>query len=431
MSERLEQISADYDKAVGKVNEAREKNWEGLTPEECNDLIADARKIKNAYDLEIEAKAATEPLPNIETESEKIAKEVVKESLTSQAEKSVDELTYDVKAQRAALGDWLRNPGAITNLSDYDVHVKETNPELYATLSRGVNDEGGYGVRMDIQREVIQRMVTTGSIRSLATVMTVSDGAPKRWVTSDNNDLKATFQGAENYNATDRSDIELDRVEFDFDRLDTDVIPLSWDLRTDASFDVVGFITGTIARLFQVGMEEAFVKGSSVSGVHIQGIEERVPSAQTLTSSTTGVSTINATTLTIDNMVDALYALDEFYGDDAVFLINKSTLPVLLKAKDNDGRFLLQPNAQLGNPGVVHGKEVFLHRYMDGIGTGNTPLICGRMRDYVIMDIANELEVAVYTDSNYARKRQVGYHGSTRLSANVIQPRAFSKIVQP
>lgn len=423
MSQRLEQIAADHDQAIAKVKEAQAKNWEGMSVDESNALIQAARDIKAAYDLEVSADEASQALPNIETESEKLATNLVKEQAEAGAATvSVDEETARIKEARNAFREWMINPGSIKNLAEYDAQNQ---------LSRGVNDEGGYGIRTDIQREVIQKMVMTGSVRSLARVITVEDGVPRRWVTSDNNDLKATFQPQENYNASDRSDIELDRVEFDFDRLDTDVIPVSYDLIKDASFDPVAYVTDTIARLFSVAQEEAFVQGISTSGIHIQGIVERVPSAQRISSTTSGASTVTNATLTIDNCIDVLYAIDPAYGDNAVFLISKATLPVLLKAKDNDGRFLLQPNAQLGNPGVLHGKEVYLHRFVDDIGASNTPLICGDMQNYVIMDIANELDVAIYTDSNYARKRQIGYHGSTRLAANVLQPAAFSRLDQP
>src|SRR6185369_5808847 len=99
----------------------------------------------------------------------------------------------------------------------------------------------------------------------------------------------------------------------------------------------------------------------------------------------------------LDALIDLTYALKRGYRQNATFLMNDLTQGQVRKFKDQNGQYLWQPPAQVGQPALLLGKPVETDDFMPDIGADQFPVAFGDFRrGYQIVDRAG---VAVIRDN--------------------------------
>ena len=85
----------------------------------------------------------------------------------------------------------------------------------------------------------------------------------------------------------------------------------------------------------------------------------------------TGIFTANGGTIgvtagssiTVDNLIDLIYALKSPYRRNAAFLLRDVTVSSLRKLKDSNGAYLWQPSVQAGQPDRLLGYPIYTSPY--------------------------------------------------------------------
>ena len=208
-------------------------------------------------------------------------------------------------------------------------------PLLHNVMSEGVDADGGFLVPEEFERQMVAGLEETNIIRTLAKVISTS-AERKIPVAATHSAAQWTPENA----AYTESNPTFAQKTIDAFKL-TDLAKVSIELLQDSVFDLEGYISNEFSRAFGVAEEEAFCVGTGTgqpSGIFTEN------------GGTVGVTAGSASAITVDNLIDLIYALKSPYRRNAVFLMRDITVSGLRKLKDSNGAYLWQPSVQAGEP---------------------------------------------------------------------------------
>ena len=132
-------------------------------------------------------------------------------------------------------------------------------------------------------------------------------------------------------------------------------------------------------------------------------------------NTSTGVSPLDA-------FQRVVFSMHPGYRGGAVWLMNSTTLAAVSMLKDSLGRFLVQPNAQAGQPPMLLGYPVVEAMHMPDIEGGAYPVAFANLqRGYLIVD---RIGTRVLVDP-FSNKPNVGYYVTKRTGGSVNNSRAI------
>jgi len=156
----------------------------------------------------------------------------------------------------------------------------------------------------------------------------------------------------------------------------------------------------------------------------------------TIVSDHTDVNTDN--TLAFDDLIDVQYLLEEPYIPNASWLMNRSTLGVLISLKSAATPvYLLQPNLQAGQPPLILGSPVYTWSALPAVvaaaggdtvpGTGGIYLLYGDFRQaYTIID---RVGITIQRlNELYAADGEIGFYVRARVGGAVVIPPAVQML---
>lgn len=100
------------------------------------------------------------------------------------------------------------------------------------------------------------------------------------------------------------------------------------------------------------------------------------------TMSTLGKTAASATAITMDELLDLVYSVDEAYIPGAAFMLKRSTTGLLRKLKDGQGRPLWNEE-----PGYLHTYPYFENTDMPAATTGLKSVLFGQLNKYKIREV--------------------------------------------
>jgi HK97 family phage major capsid protein/HK97 family phage prohead protease len=151
------------------------------------------------------------------------------------------------------------------------------------------------------------------------------------------------------------------------------IVPVTRILLEDAQIDLAAYLGNHIARRF--GQKEAgwFVNGNGTT--QAEGV---LKSAE--------VAEVEAE-ITADDLIDLFYSIKTAYSSNGAWMMNRKTMALVRKLKDNDGAYLWQPSIAAGQPPTLLGRPVHEAVDMPNPEEGKTPIIFGDFaRGYAIAD---------------------------------------------
>jgi predicted phage gp36 major capsid-like protein len=188
----------------------------------------------------------------------------------------------------------------------------------------------------------------------------------------------------------------------------TDLVKVSVELLQDSMFDLESYIAQEFARAFGVAEEEAFCVGTGTgqpTGIFTEN------------GGTVGVTTSGAS-ITVDNIIDLIYALKSPYRRNAVFLMRDVTVSALRKLKDTNGQYIWQPSVQAGQPDRLLGYPIYTSPYVPAVAAGALPIAFGDFSNYWIADRMGRTVQRL--NELYAGNGQVGFIAAERVDGKVI-----------
>lgn len=286
------------------------------------------------------------------------------------------------------------------------------NADIRAAMSTTTSSEGGYTVATEFSKKLIEAMKTTGSVRSVASVIQTATGAQMLFPTADATAEEGEIIG-QNI-VTTSLDTTFGQASLDVYKYSSKSIALPFELLQDSMFDIDAYIQNLLR--LRIGRIQ--------NKHHTIGTGTSQPTG-TVTVSTLGKAgaTGSAATAGYDDLVDLEHSVDPAYRAACKYMMNDSTLKVLRKIKDGNGRPIFVPGYEQGNPGGAPdrllGREIVINQYVAAMAASAKSILFGDFSKYLIRDVM-DLTLFRMTDSAFTLKGQVGFVAFCRSGANMV-----------
>lgn len=295
-------------------------------------------------------------------------------------------------------------PGRASNAyrEDFGLHLRGKQL-IHNVLSTGVDADGGYLVPEEFETAIVTALDEANVIRSLAKVITTS-AERKIPIAATHSVAQWTAENA----AYTESNPTFAQKQIDAYKL-TDLVKVSTELLQDSAFDLESYIAQEFARAFGIAEEQAFCVGTGTgqpTGIFTESGGE------------VGVTAGSATAISVDNLIELVYALKSPYRRNAKFLMNDATISLIRKLKDQNGAYLWQPSVQAGQPDRLLGYEIYTSPYVPTVEASALTIAFGDFNNYWIADRSGRTVQRL--NELYAGNGQVGFIATERVDGKVI-----------
>lgn len=284
-------------------------------------------------------------------------------------------------------------------------------------LSAVTGASGGYTVPQGFYNEIVDAMKFYGGMRQARTTkLNTASGNDMPIPTANDTSVVGELL-AENASAA-TGDIGFNQVVMKAYKYSSKVVLVPFELLQDSAFNLESFIARKLGERIGRITNTHFTTGDN-SGKP-QGI---------LTAATLGKTGANGqtTSVTYDDLVDLIHAVDPAYRTNAQFMFNDSTLKALKKMKDGQQRPLWVPGLIEKEPDTILGYSYVINNDMPAMDESAKSILFGDMSNYFIRDVMN-IEFYRIVDK-YIESGQVGflcfYRGDGRMVNAGMNPVAY------
>lgn len=288
-------------------------------------------------------------------------------------------------------------------------------------LQADVNTDGGYTVPATFNAQLIQELDDMVFIRQRATKLTLAMGESLGFASLDTDPDDAEWT-AEIKTGSEDSSMAFGKREFRPYPL-AHRLKVSRKLIRASAINVDALVRQRLAYKFAISEEKAFVSGSGAG--EPLGLFTASDSG---IGTSRDVSTGNTdTAITMDGLINSLYALKAQYRSRAEWLFHRDALKQIRKLKDGEGQYLWQPSTQLGTPDLLLGKPYLESEYVPSTFTsGKYVGLLGDFSQYWIVDALSMSLQVLY--ELYAETNQIGYIGRLECDGMPVDSNAFVRV---
>ena len=309
------------------------------------------------------------------------------------------------------------------NKAFWDMMRGNTSLEVRDALSVGVDQNGGFTVPDEFERQLVQPLEENNIFRSLAKTIRTNSGTRTIPIATDSGSASWIEEGA----AIQESDMSFSQETLSAYKLGC-MIKVSNELLNDSAFDIAAHIAHRFGVRFGNAEEDAFINGTGPSA-NPQTTPSQPTGILTSLTPTAGNTTANAQTVHFDNIYKLYYSLKSPYRRKAAFLCNETLLLQLMLIKDKNDNYIWKPGLEVGKPDTILGRPIYTSGYMPAI-TGNATqdknkkvLLFGDFSYYWIAD--RQSRTLKRLNELYAVTDQVGFIGTQRVDGKLILPEAM------
>jgi HK97 family phage major capsid protein len=391
--EQRKKLSADLNALV--KDHPKDQEWTDTDQQKYDGMVTEIENLDQDLDrhkkvMDLEAKS--------------------RQTATDRADKrgiSVDESQHQIAQEKAAFNTYLRGGMSALNEEQREAVQNRVNSPKN-TMSTTTGDEGGYLTTDELAPNISQAMLEFGGMRKLATIVPTETGSNIPWPTAD-----ATSEQGEwlDQNAdSDDKDTSFGSRDISTYKIGSKVIAVPFELLQDAKFNIEGYINERVAQRIARTSEDAFINGTGSSQPH--GIMADIG---------LGYQGGNTTSITYDDLVELIHSVDPAYrrSNKCGLMMNDSSLKVVKKLKDEDGRPLWLPGMDAGEPDKLMGYSYAINQHMPIMAADAKSVAFGDFSKYIIREVM-QMMFFRFTDSVYSRKGQVGFLAMMRIGGRYI-----------
>ena len=283
-----------------------------------------------------------------------------------------------------------------------------------AAMSTTTPAEGGYTVATEYYRQLAEAQKAFGGIRNVATIIQTGTGAQMNFPTADATSEIGEIVG-QNAAAT-LGETTFGNLSLDVYKYSSKKIAVPFELIQDSMFDIEGYINNILAlRLGRITAQH-FTVGTGSS--QPRGI---------VTAAAVGKTGTTGQTLSViyDDLVDLEHSVDPIYrvGPKVGFMLHDSSLKVIRKIKDTQGRPIFVPGYEAGNPGGAPdrllGRPIYISQEMPVMAANAKSILFGDFGRYLIREVM-DLTLFRMADSAFILNGQIGFVAFNRQGGNMI-----------
>lgn len=322
--------------------------------------------------------------------------------------RSVDEVAEEGVRERRLMVAYIT--GRVSNLNDAD--RRTLAGRITNAAGEGNATSGGYTVAPAFQRELLIVQKAFGGMRRVARSITTDTGVTLPWPTMDDTGNEATIVG-ENTAGVPGPDLVFGSVGMGAWTYRSGYLPVSIELMQDSAFDFDGLIRDALAMRFARGQNRHFTVGTGTG--QPQGIATAAPVGKVGAAGQTA-------SVTYDDLVDLQHSVDPAYRDGAAWMMHDSSIKVLRKLKDGEGRPLwadaFESIAGMQVPGTLLGRPVVVNQQMPVMAANAVSILFGNFSNYLIRDVLG-LRI-LRLNERFAENGQVAFLGFQRCDGRLI-----------
>lgn len=325
-------------------------------------------------------------------------------------------------AEAGALRAYLS--GGIANMAPEDVQRMRARQSMgdianamrlpQGAMSTTTPAEGGYTVATEYFRQLTEAMKAFGGVRSVATIIQTGTGAQMNFPTADATSEEGEIVG-QNVGAG-LGETSFGNIAMDVYKYSSKKIAVPFELVQDSMFDIEGYINALLTLRIGRITSKHFTVGDGSSKPH--GI---------VAGSTAGKTGTTGQTLSVtyDDLVDLEHSVDPIYraSPRCGWMMHDSSLKVVRKVKDLEGRPLFVPGYEQGNPGGAPdrllGKPITISQEMPVMAANAKSILFGDYSRYLIREVM-DLTLFRMADSAFILNGQIGFVAFNRQGGRLI-----------
>ncbi len=251
--------------------------------------------------------------------------------------------------------------------------------EVRNTLHTGSSPDGGYWILPEMARRILEIAQEYDPIRSLATIEVI--GTSEIQFPVDDSEAEALWAD-ETSNRPDTAGGEVGQQTIAVNEL-TSKPKVSKTLLEDGMWDVLGWVTRKAGNAFAKKEGNSFILGNGVK--RPRGL--LTYPAGTGRGKVAQFASGAAASITSDAIVKLPFQLKDPYSANSSWLMQRATVASVMLLKDNDGRYMWQPNIQIGQPATLAGYPVRTAPSMPALEADSLSVAFGDIRAaYTIVD---------------------------------------------
>ena len=313
----------------------------------------------------------------------------------------------DRAAHASAFDKWFRR-GVDNGLSDLEVKAKLTTQS---------NPDGGYLVPTEIEQQIGTIAGKNQSMRSIASVMTISTDEYKRLV-----DVRGATSGwvGEEQSRPETNSPRLQEILLNTFEIYANPASTQKAL-DDARIDIAQWLAKAVQVEFAEQEGAAFVLGNGVNKPRGFLAYDTVANGSyewgKLGFTVTGAAAAFASSNPADALIDLYYSLKATYRNNATWMTSDAVMASMRKFKDGQGNYLWAPPANSADVPTILGKPVVTDDNMPALGANAFPVAFGDFsRGYLIID---RMGIRVLRDP-YTSKPNVLFYTTKRVGGGVV-----------
>lgn len=314
------------------------------------------------------------------------------------------------KALRAYLS------GGISALSDQqraELQARQ-NPDIRAAMSTTTTTEGGFTVATEYMRSLEEAMKAYGGMLEVSTLIQTGSGAQMNFPTADATAEVGEIVG-QNSGAS-LGETAFGNTTLDVYKYSSKKIALPWELVQDSFLDIEAYIQAVLA-----------VRLGRITNTHFTVGTGTGQPRGVVTGAALGKTGTTGQTLTViyDDLVDLEHSINRAYrrSPGFGFMMADSSLKVVRKIKDSQGRPIFVPGYETGMPGgspdTLLGRPITINDDVAAMAANAKSILMGDFRKYVIRRVM-DLTMFRMTDSAFTLNGQVGFVAFQRIGGNLI-----------
>jgi HK97 family phage major capsid protein len=270
---------------------------------------------------------------------------------------------------------------------------------------------GGYTVADEAMRSLEVALLAFGGMRSTSTVIRTATGGPLPIPTTNDTANKGAIIG-ENTTSTE--------LEMTFGQLVLD----AWKYSSKYILASIEFLQDTSINANQFLGEALGIRIARITNDHFTTGTGSQPNGIVTASTTSGITTAAAQTITYDNLVDVVHSVDPSYRVNGKWMLHDSALKVIKKIKvlqysgDTTGAPLWVPGLASGQPDTILGYSYVINQSLAATGAGTKSVLFGQLDKYIIRDVKDVTVLRM--DELFAVLGQVAFLALSRHDGDLL-----------
>jgi HK97 family phage major capsid protein len=277
---------------------------------------------------------------------------------------------------------------------------------------------GGFLVPADFRAGIIKAQKAFGGLQNLVQVINTDSGAALTYPTVDDTGNVGALIG-ENTAVTEQ-DVAVGNKSLKAHKWTSKLVRVSNELLQDDTYNLETELGSLLGERIGRAQSPFLITGTGVN--EPEGIlTNKAASVTTVAGATTS---LGSSAQAQDLLIDLETALEESYLPNAGYVMRRTTLAVVRKIRDADGRPIWQPSLTAGIPATINGYSVVTDPAMPAMAAGAKSIVFGDLRQAYVWRNVNGIAVRRLNE-RYAEFDQVGFLGFARADGQVQNAGAY------